>query len=64
MKAPAINEFTGAGGCASFTTSGPMASPVRKNPKKKDEKKVAAGLTPASLTKYVKEATGGAEDQV
>jgi hypothetical protein len=63
MKAPAIvKEFTGAGGCAAFTTSGPIAGPVRKIPKKKKEQ-VAAGLTPASLTKYVKEAAGGATDQ-
>ena len=50
MKAPAIiKEFTGAGGVAAFTTSGPMADPVRKIPKKKK----GDGLKPDALVSHV-----------
>jgi len=50
MRAPVIiREFTGAGGVASFTTSGPLADPVRKEPKKKK----GTGLKPDALTNFV-----------
>jgi len=48
MRAPAINEFTGAGGVAAFTRSGPLADPVRKVPKKK-----GTGMKPDALVKQV-----------
>lgn len=49
MRAPAINEFTGSGGVSAFTTSGPLADPVRKIPKKKK----STGMKPDALVKQV-----------